>query len=374
MASLGNYKGAIYLIGQGTYFRPHLIELQYYRILRYRQLLEKKHPDRILEHVEGIYVDLFPRGHRSDLLSMEDIPQFSTVLDHVKTGQFTQVFLDLLPTDPRGLSYGSLERALRDAGAEVFNASNDEMVLEEIKARYGDAAHYGTHNEHTDFAAFFPTLAGDIGAVLFKGTDAKYSAEGALKTFENRIRMLQESRANASVGYYWPMLPDFLKYRLSEEKNKLDAIARRRQTEPLYCLWPEHSGLLVDQVEGEDRPRAKSPDELRWIEDRLQKMAFVKHQESQRISYILECNGHKLWADPRKAGKLEINVDPEPRNYQSAHTYADIIIQDHEIGRRQESAVRKIMADKLAYFILQKENQERERRRSMAKIRRASSK
>ncbi len=233
---------AMYLIGQGTYFRPHLIELQYYRILRYCQLVDKSRPGELAEYIDGVYVDLFPRTGRRDTLYLDQLSQFCALLEAVKRGSFQQVLTDIQGTDPRGLSYNGIQWELEKAGAQVINISHEDKTLhDELEVRFGKAAYRVHQNETTDFVAFFPTLAGDIGEVLLHGYDIDRKSDNpAIDALQPRIRVLRNSRAGAGVGNCWPMWPDFLYWHGENEKKRLDSLERRRQIEPLYSLWPHH--------------------------------------------------------------------------------------------------------------------------------------
>jgi hypothetical protein len=164
---------AIYLVGHGPYRQPRLIEMQYLRILRYRNLLKD-------ESEPHIFIDLnFPRS--SDPLRPNELPEFARLQEAVKAKQYSAVYVDLeIGSGFKPYEFMFVPQLLEAAGAKVFNALYDDGdVLEAaLKQRYGDHAHADEVDDASDFINFFPAYAGIV-------------VERSLRELEN-----QENRSN----------------------------------------------------------------------------------------------------------------------------------------------------------------------------------
>lgn len=148
---------ATYLVGHGPYRQPRLIELQFLRILRYRNVLKD-------ESEPHIFIDLnFPRS--SDPLRPNELPEFERLHEAVKAKQYGAVYVDLeIGSGFKPYEFMFVPHLLEAAGAKVFNAFYDDGdVLEAaLKQRYGDHAHADEVDDASDFINFFPAYAGIV--------------------------------------------------------------------------------------------------------------------------------------------------------------------------------------------------------------------
>jgi hypothetical protein len=93
---------AAYLVGHGTYRSPRLIELQWMRIRRYREMLGKKYETRWKELEAFVDVN-FPRADR---INEQTFPAYHKLLKAVDDGQVKLVYIDIqMETGPSQSSY-----------------------------------------------------------------------------------------------------------------------------------------------------------------------------------------------------------------------------------------------------------------------------
>lgn len=198
---------AIYLVGQGTYYSPRLIEVQFYQIIRYMQLVEGKGQEYF--HVKKTLVDLNPRCWRSDPPSYEDLPQLNSLCDAVKRGEFSTIFIDLVHEG----AMGSIERELIKSGAHVINVFYDKTVLRDaFSKRFGVSREL--HSDVSDFVTFFPNIAGDIGEILAE--NIKADKHDSLK---RRVDILQKEQARAGQCYDHHLLPFWQENELLDQRE-----------------------------------------------------------------------------------------------------------------------------------------------------------
>ena len=118
-----NRKSAIYLIGHGPYREPRLVELQYLRILRYRNALGAK-LDCSFERGE-VFIDLnYPRDDYSD-----DFSELDRLTDALTKGDFDVVFVDIEiggPFHPNRLQ--PIINRLEHTGASVVRQTVDNLL------------------------------------------------------------------------------------------------------------------------------------------------------------------------------------------------------------------------------------------------------
>src|SRR5678815_4075645 len=120
---------AIYLIGQGTYYRPRLIEVQYYRIVRHLNLIAKKEQYRVMKK----YLDLNDRYDGSDFPGFSELPNLWELCEAIRRGEYRTVFVDLeLGVHSRGMD--AIDRTMREAGANVVNVNLDTKAIHEAYA------------------------------------------------------------------------------------------------------------------------------------------------------------------------------------------------------------------------------------------------
>jgi hypothetical protein len=196
-------KAAIYLVGQGTYYRPRLIEVQYYRIVRYLELTDE-------EFMLGrcAFVDLNPRLGRFEIPSHQDLPQLVTLCDAIRRGEYETVLVDLQE------SVNIIESAFSEAGARVINVFTEKTVLERaFRKRLGVGANF--HSDTTDFVTFFPNYAADIGYELTSGLGPLDHA------LSHRLDVvLASARPNAGHNYASPLLPLWRESKLFEDERR----------------------------------------------------------------------------------------------------------------------------------------------------------
>jgi hypothetical protein len=217
--SRSNRETAIYLAGHGSQTRPRLIELQFRRIVRYREALagryEKDHS------VPNIFIDFRLPRFAFGRVDLAEVPGFKKLLYAVRRHSYKFVYIDLDETRP-GLTpdYESafVRALLEKAGAKVLNAfsDDDEAFKRALKARCGENARDYEVNDSTDVVCFFPSLASEItGAALrreIQDPDARES--GQLRRIDERIEALKRLRPYAGGGR------PFIEDRLSSEWQK----------------------------------------------------------------------------------------------------------------------------------------------------------
>jgi hypothetical protein len=151
---------AIYLVGQGTYYRPRLLEVQHNRISRYLRLVATTEPERF--RVKNTYVDLHARFQSSDSPILSDFPQLVMLCEAIKRGDYSNVLIDL--EFHRGM--GAIEWTIKEAGAKVINVSHDAEIVHEAYSKRVVPSADSHPSDASDFIAFFPHAAADIGQIL----------------------------------------------------------------------------------------------------------------------------------------------------------------------------------------------------------------
>jgi hypothetical protein len=304
---------AFYLISHGPYRQPRVIELQYFRILRYRRALES----RINREFQGgrAFVDLnYPRVEVLESIEHE-LPNLWRLLEAVRERRYEAVFMDLrVDEDFRPRRYAFIKELLERAGAEVFNAYYDDggAIAGLLEKRYGPEGRHAVPQGHEDdFVAFFPALAGEVALEALKEEWYDEPSSGS-SWFESsvarRLRNLREENPYNSSSL--PLLSNHASRRLNREVNEREERERaeRRLSEPLLRLNPDRPGVLFDEgVWGGARP----PEALGAAEDRLTAVfGFTKTVEGQLVTYLKEIDGYRVYGDPRKARVLTFHVYP----------------------------------------------------------------
>jgi hypothetical protein len=200
---------AIYLVGQGTYYRPRLLEVQYYRIIRYLELLKREDQERFW--IRKTFVDLNPRYGKSEPLSYEDIPQLTNLCDAVKRGDFRFILIDL----EHAGAMGAIEHELTKSGAQVINIFYDKTVLRDAFSRQFSVSRADLHSDASDFVTFFPKMAGDIGDIL---TDNLLTDD--LASLKTRLHDLHGQRPTAGHNYSGRLLPIWQADTLREQRTR----------------------------------------------------------------------------------------------------------------------------------------------------------
>ena len=114
--------------------------------------------------------------------------------------------------------------------------------------------------------------------------------------------------AERSARDYWNR--EFAQTDAEEARRKAERKAERLATETLFRTTPYDSDApeLLD-----DRYRsARSKEDLKWAEDRLEQLGFQALKRERVISYILEDDNCVVYADPRTVGQITFRVFKKP--------------------------------------------------------------
>lgn len=222
--SWSNQEAAIYLAGHGSYTRPRLIELQYRRILRYREALAERYEKG--HSAPSIFIDYrlprFGMGH----VNLDEVPGFKKLRNAVRRHQYTLVYIDLDDIKERltpDYESAFVRLLLEKAGAKVLNAfsDDDDAFKRALKNRCGANAREYEVTDSSDIVCFFPSLAGDIAATALRRELQEPSlAGGQLHRVRDRIESLKRQRPYAGGGR------PFIEDRLSSEWQKLGRAAQ----------------------------------------------------------------------------------------------------------------------------------------------------
>lgn len=302
---MSDSKSAIYLIGHGPYREPRLIELQYLRILRFLRELGSKLGYTAFETHTFIELN-FPRTEQHGFCP-EEQPQLAALIARIKAGEFQHVFIDLEEQrDARQPSLFFVRRCLELAGATVVNVDDRESeVVQAIIDREGklNKPFYFPPLGASDFVNFFPALAARIAeSVVEEALGQRRSDEpAAATTLRNELstRVSDLARENPYCSGGIPLLRARVwnAFRVLAEKQV------RREQETLYRTGPYGEGLLCDEIDL--TARARSSDERQWAERRLtEDLEFQRVVTDRSVSFECSIHGHKVYADPRIAGRL----------------------------------------------------------------------
>ncbi len=187
---------AIYLVGQGTYYRPRLLEVQHNRISRYLRLVGTTQPGRFC--VKSTYVDLHARFQSSDSPSLSDFPQLVMLCEAIKRGDYGTVLIDL--EFHRGM--GAIEWTIKEAGAKVVNVSHDAKIVHEAYSKRVVPGADSHPSDASDFIAFFPHAAADIGEILI-GERGRDDHKGP----RERLERLLDCHPTAAESYSIHLCP-----------------------------------------------------------------------------------------------------------------------------------------------------------------------
>jgi hypothetical protein len=209
-------EAAIYLAGHGSYSKPRLIELQYRRILRYREALAGRYEKG--RSAPTVFIDFrlprFGMGH----VGLDAVPGFRKLCNAVRRHRHTIVYVDL-DDSKEGLTpdyeTAFVRALLEKAGAKVLNAfSDDEDAFKrDLKKRCGQHARDYEVTESSDIVCFFPSLASEITATALR-RELQGIDDGQLLRVKDRVEALKRLRPYA--GGRHPFIED----RLSAEWSK----------------------------------------------------------------------------------------------------------------------------------------------------------
>jgi hypothetical protein len=207
-----NPAAAIYLAGHGPQARPRLIELQHYRILRYREALGGRYKK---EHsTPDVFIDFQLPRFGMGQVDLSVVPGFVRLHEEVRKKRYTVVYIDLEEGGSRHES-GFVRSFLESAGAKVLNAFTDDggAFKRALKKRCGRYARDYEVTESSDVICFFPSLAAEIAATALRrelqGGTAHESE--AVRQMNKRIDALKSLRPYANGA------TPFIEDRLSAE-------------------------------------------------------------------------------------------------------------------------------------------------------------
>jgi hypothetical protein len=215
----GNLVPAFYLAGHGSYSRPRLIELQYWRIRRYREAFGKRYESRF--SAPAIFIDFHLPKFGMGNVDLSEVQGFEKLIDAIQAKQHRLVYVDLDDTK-QGLTpdyeAGFVREKLEKAGAKVLNAFTDDedAFKRALKERCGEGARDYEVTDDSDFVCFFPSLASDItGAALRRELQEPEDDESKdLRRINKRIEGLKRLRPYSGGGR------PFIEDRLSSEWQK----------------------------------------------------------------------------------------------------------------------------------------------------------
>jgi hypothetical protein len=216
-----NSESAIYLAGHGSFSKPRLVELQYRRILRYREALGGRYEKG--RSAPTVFIDfLLPRfgmGH----VGLDEVPGFRRLCNAVRRHQHKVVYVDL-DDSKEGLTPDYETAFVRDllgkAGAKVLNAfSDDEGAFKQaVRDRCGPHARDYEVTDSSDVVCFFPSLTSDITAAALR-RELQELDDGELRRIKDRVEALKRTRPYSGGGH------PFIEERLSAEWRKAETIS-----------------------------------------------------------------------------------------------------------------------------------------------------
>jgi len=152
---------AMYLVGHGSKIKPRLIELQYRRIVRYRNALIHQFQEH--QRFPVVFLDFQLPRYGAGIYDLDEVPGFKSLYERVQNHEFDIVYIDLEEYDNKHETWFVTSR-LKAAGATVLNAFTDDRAAFalEVRERYGDGAKPYEVTEESDFVLFFPSLTAEI--------------------------------------------------------------------------------------------------------------------------------------------------------------------------------------------------------------------
>lgn len=294
-------KVALYLLGQGPYREPRIIEMQYFRISRYCEALEEKLETEI--DIKKIYIDInFPRTE-----DLEKLSNLQVLLNDVRKQNIDTVIVDICHGEGfQQNKYTPIIWTIESTGAKVYNCYyDDENALITVLTKwYGKNVHsYMLPNDREEFLELFPALAAGVTYEVLKDWLSRIPT-GNNDPFINYVLQKIDFMRNENP-YNRSSLPWLSDKKISElyqlKKEELD---KRRLTEETYILGPEQTGKLLD----EDITRLRGQESFEWILNRLKDLGFNHYINNKEHTFIMEYNGYILYADPREEGSIEIFI------------------------------------------------------------------
>jgi hypothetical protein len=295
---------AIYLVGDGPYREPRLIELQYLRVLRYANALGEKLKKRFGPF--ELFVDLaFPRA-----MDAEDVPSLMRLVGAIENGAIGTVFLDL----QIGRPYSPYENqpvvnTLRKTNVRIYNAYHDDedAISDKVRGLFrGKVPYFHGTSDAEDIVTLFPGLAASVAReaiCLGDRCGQTISAESISSELHN---LGTENPYNASSLPLLSARRHHEMWKRADEMRK-NEYAKRRLSEPLFLLRPDEEGKLRDEDvwNGETR----DDQQLEWALHRLcDQLGFTSRVSGQATMYAREIEGDLVVADRRRVGAIEFGI------------------------------------------------------------------
>lgn len=300
-------KVAVYLIGQGPYRNPRPIELQHFRIERYRGALTSKLHVHFESGYEDVFIDLnIPRSEYYN--RMERCPSFFQLLQLVEEKQYAAVFVDL--EDGRAFrerEFNWVTAWIERAGAKVLDANLDTYgaLLGELARTFDEEAEQVQRqvSDASDFVHFFPGLAARIIETVFRYLPRNENEREAMpKSIDREVTCLKHDNGFHPFGGIYSGLRSYWRDR-RERKVKAQQVIRR-ETELLFNMNPNKRPLLRDESLPGNATQWRSAESLRWAEERLTALGFQKLTRGKIVSYEQDLENGVLYADPRGEGRI----------------------------------------------------------------------
>lgn len=303
MVADSDIKAAIYLVNQGPYREPRMMDLQYFRILRYADAM-----NRILGtdiDIVGVYCDYnYPKQNL--FYDPSKFPGLKALMDAFARGEFGTVLLDVeFGRAYRPYEWDALFAKLKAAEIPFYNAFTDDMLKKDVVSRFGKYADYdiASITEAEDMVTFFPALACSMAEELLKDLLDRSSPEH--DWIRSRLHHI------AKENTYQTRRPEFSRrfWGRIDERRKEER-AQRKLTETLYKLGPDDEGhLLEDNLAYSNEPR--NEEGLAWAENRVCKVfGLPKVAEGRTISYQATIKGLRVFADIRSERTIVFYVYP----------------------------------------------------------------
>lgn len=155
---------AMYLVGQGPYRQPRLIEVQYLRLQRYISALEEVLKEGLYVDDDDAYIDInYPRED----MSLQHLPGLARLLEQISSGKYRIVLVDLEIGQPFApYKHMPILNTLRSTGVRVYNCfyDDEEALRNQLTQRFGISRNevWRFLDEWEDFVALFPALTAHI--------------------------------------------------------------------------------------------------------------------------------------------------------------------------------------------------------------------
>ena len=127
---------------------------------------------------------------------------------------------------------------------------------------------------------------------------------------------------------------------LWNEMEQEEELARqqRRATEPQFQIALEGLPLLIDEGIDSYQP-TRTTEQMEFAESRLRELGFARHEDGLVRSFRREIGDLILYADPRRAGRIDFRVFRKGARARDAHHSQDFSIPDRWVNRLEEKLI-----------------------------------